>query len=114
MSPTKPSPNSARLQLRLPDGRAVTHAFGAREQLSAVRLYLRLNEMKEMPFNLMTTFPKRVFTDEDYEKPLDILGICISPHILLVLSRALFNLVPLHLSGLAPSAVVIVSKCPQV
>ncbi|XP_077286057.1 UBX domain-containing protein 1 [Arctopsyche grandis] len=90
MSPTKPSPTSARLQLRLPDGRAVTQAFGAREQLSAVRLFLRLNEMKEMPFNLMTTFPKRVFTDEDYEKPLDILG-------------------------LAPSAVVIVSKCqPQV
>lgn len=74
VSPNKPAPTSARLQLRLPDGRSVTQAFGAREQLSAVRLFLRLNEMKDTPFNLMTTFPKRVFTEDDYEKPLDILG----------------------------------------
>lgn len=25
-------------------------------------------------FNLMTTFPRKVFSDEDYDKPLDALG----------------------------------------
>lgn len=26
------------------------------------------------PFSMMTNFPKRVFNEEDYEKPLDVLG----------------------------------------
>lgn len=30
--------------------------------------------MKDMAFNLMTTFPKRVFIEDDYEKPLEVLG----------------------------------------
>lgn len=73
-APAAVAPTAARLQLRLPDGRALTQTFGAREQLSAVRLYLEINEMKDTPFGLMTTFPRRVFVEEDYDKPLDFLG----------------------------------------
>ncbi|GLH16224.1 Uncharacterized protein GBIM_20562 [Gryllus bimaculatus] len=56
------------------------------EQLSAVRLYVEMNRTDgEGHFLLMTNFPKKIFSEEDYEKPLDVLG-------------------------LVPSAVVIVSK----
>ncbi|KAL0831575.1 hypothetical protein ABMA28_002361 [Loxostege sticticalis] len=79
--------DQARIQLRLPDGKALAHTFGAKEQLAAVRLYLQMNaqEYAQQDFKLMTTFPKKIFTTEDYEKPLELLG-------------------------LVPSAVIIVSK----
>ncbi|KAK7791674.1 hypothetical protein R5R35_002044 [Gryllus longicercus] len=75
-----------RLQIRLTNGQALTQTFGAKEQLSAVRLYVEMNRTDgEGHFLLMTNFPKKIFSEEDYEKPLDVLG-------------------------LVPSAVVIVSK----
>lgn len=89
---TAPNPKvsyeQARIQLRLPDGRALSQTFGAKEQLSAVRLYLQMHAHEYAQsdnYKLMTTFPKKVFTSEDYDKPLDFLG-------------------------LVPSAVIIVSK----
>ncbi|KAI5639905.1 UBX domain-containing protein [Phthorimaea operculella] len=102
----KVSYEQARIQLRLPSGQALSHTFGAKEQLAAVsgqalshtfgakeqlaavRLYLQMNAQElaqDDGFKLMTTFPKKIFTSEDYEKPLEVLG-------------------------LVPSAVIIVSK----
>ncbi|CAH0581576.1 unnamed protein product [Chrysodeixis includens] len=84
----KVSYEQARIQLRLPDGKALAHTFGAKEQLAAVRLYLQMNASEyaqQDSFKMMTTFPKKIFTTEDYDKPLDLLG-------------------------LVPSAVIIVSK----
>ncbi|XP_068779878.1 UBX domain-containing protein 1 isoform X2 [Struthio camelus] len=50
--------------------------FKAKEQLAAVRLYVELNRKDgEEPFSLLTTFPRRVFTEEDMEKPLQELGL---------------------------------------
>ncbi|KAL1117911.1 hypothetical protein AAG570_004224 [Ranatra chinensis] len=64
-----------RLQIRLTNGQALTQSFGAKEQLSAVRLFVEMNRTDDQgPFCLMTNFPKKVFTDEDFDKPLDILG----------------------------------------
>ncbi|CAK1540740.1 unnamed protein product [Leptosia nina] len=92
--PANPTPGSkvsyeqARIQLRLPDGQSLSQTFGAKEQLAAVRLFLQMNKpeySQEDHFKFMTTFPKKIFTSEDYEKPLDLLG-------------------------LVPSAVIIVSK----
>ncbi|KAK9880052.1 hypothetical protein WA026_008562 [Henosepilachna vigintioctopunctata] len=81
--------SEVKLQIRLTDGSSLTQTFQAKEPLSAVRLYIEMNRKDaEGPFNLMTTFPKKVFLGEDYEKPLDTLG-------------------------LAPSAVLIVSKSSQ-
>lgn len=75
-----------KLQIRLTNGTALTQTFGAKEPLSAVRLYVEINRTDEPgPFSLMTNFPKKLFGPEDYDKPLDMLG-------------------------LTPSAVVIVSK----
>lgn len=67
--------NETRLQIRLTNGQALTHTFGSKEQLSAVRLYVEMNRTDgSEPFSLMTTFPKKVFSDDDYEAPLEVLG----------------------------------------
>ncbi|KHJ98864.1 UBX domain protein [Oesophagostomum dentatum] len=44
-------------------------------QLSAVRLWLELNHSDGTPFTLLQPFPRKVMTDEDYEKPLKELGL---------------------------------------
>lgn len=68
--------NDTKLQIRLTNGQALTQNFGSKERLSAVRVFVEVNRTDEPgPFNLMTTFPKRIFTDEDYEAPLNALGL---------------------------------------
>ncbi|XP_025992920.1 UBX domain-containing protein 1 [Solenopsis invicta] len=65
-----------KLQLRLTNGQTLTQSFGSKEQLSAVRLFIEMNRTDgNGPFQLMTTFPKKIFTDEDYDTPLDVLGL---------------------------------------
>ncbi|XP_046611528.1 UBX domain-containing protein 1 [Neodiprion virginianus] len=68
--------SETKLQIRLTNGQALTQTFGSKEQLSAVRLYIEMNRTDGSGlFNLMTTFPRKIFTEDDYEKPLDILGL---------------------------------------
>ncbi|XP_064407905.1 UBX domain-containing protein 1 isoform X2 [Latimeria chalumnae] len=63
-------------KIRLLDGSTLTQTFRAKEQMAAVRLYVELNRTDgQEPFNLITTFPRRVFTEEDMEKPLQELGL---------------------------------------
>ncbi|XP_045473867.1 UBX domain-containing protein 1 [Harmonia axyridis] len=77
-----------RLQIRLTNGSALTQTFQAKEPLSAVRLYVEMNRNDgEGPFNLMTNFPKKVFSPEDYEKPLETLGL--APSAVLIVSKSL-------------------------
>ncbi|XP_048732683.1 UBX domain-containing protein 1-like [Ostrea edulis] len=65
-----------RLQIRLTNGQALTQTFSAKESLAAVRLYVETKRTDGSgPFTLMTNFPKKVFQGEDYEKPLDVLGL---------------------------------------
>jgi len=62
----------------------LTQSFGSKEQLSAVRLFIEMNRTDDNgPFQLMTTFPKKVFTDEDYDTPLDVLGMLYINNLLL-------------------------------
>lgn len=43
--------------------------------LAAVRVYIEVNRTDgDTPFSLMTSFPRKMFTNDDYEKPLDQLG----------------------------------------
>nr|XP_002732407.2 PREDICTED: UBX domain-containing protein 1-A-like [Saccoglossus kowalevskii] len=76
-SPPKKEYNEARLQIRLPNGSAITQTFGASEPLSAVRLYVQLNrgDGDVGPFSLMTTFPRKIFKEDDMETPLKELGL---------------------------------------
>ncbi|NXE57651.1 UBX1A protein, partial [Casuarius casuarius] len=74
--PTKREYDQCRIQVRLLDGTSLMQTFKAKEQLAAVRLYVELNRKDgEEPFSLLTTFPRRVFTEEDMEKPLQELGM---------------------------------------
>lgn len=68
--------SETKLQIRLTNGKTLTQSFGSKEQLSAVRLFVEMNRTDgEEPFILMTNFPKKVFTEEDYDVPLDVLGL---------------------------------------
>ncbi|XP_058717565.1 UBX domain-containing protein 1 isoform X2 [Poecile atricapillus] len=79
--------DECRIQVRLPDGRALTQSFRAREPLAAVRLFVELHRDNPgnntgnntgntpEPFSLRTAFPRRLFSEEDMEKPLQELGL---------------------------------------
>ncbi|KAM4617818.1 UBX domain-containing protein 1 [Discoglossus pictus] len=85
--PTKKEYDQCRIQVRLLDGSALSQTFRAREQLAAVRLYVELNWPGGPvgPFNLLTSFPRRVFTEDDMEKPLQELGLV--PSAVLIVAR---------------------------
>ncbi|KAK7104054.1 UBX domain-containing protein 1-like [Littorina saxatilis] len=68
--------DEARLQIRLTNGQALTQTFKAKETLAAVRVYVQMNRSDGSgPFTLMTSFPRKVFTEDDMGKPLTELGL---------------------------------------
>ncbi|ELT94094.1 hypothetical protein CAPTEDRAFT_214068 [Capitella teleta] len=68
--------SECRLQVRLTNGSALTQTFSANEPLSAVRLYIQMNRTDgDGTFNLMTSFPRKVFSEADMEVPLSALGL---------------------------------------
>lgn len=83
---TPKSYTTTRIQVRLQDGSTLVETFDAKEQLSAVRLFIQLKQNADRPFSLMTTFPRKVYTDEDYEKPLEALGLV--PSAVLIVTKA--------------------------
>lgn len=79
-----------RIQIRLTNGSTLTHIFGVKEQLASIRLYIEMNRTDvdkagSNPFKLQTNFPRHIFTEEEYEKPLDSLGLV--PSAVLIVSR---------------------------
>lgn len=75
-----------RIQIRAQDGSTLTETFEVKESLAAIRLFVQLKQGNATPFNLMTTFPRRVFTEEDYDKPLYLLGLV--PSAVLIVTKA--------------------------
>lgn len=78
---------------RLTNGSTLTHTFGAKEQLASVRLFIQMNRTDvsagggaSEPFRIQTNFPKKVFTEDEYDKPLDVLGLV--PSAVLMVSKA--------------------------
>ena len=69
--------DETKIQIRLVDGSKLEQVFKSRETLSSVRLFVQMNrpQTDTSVVKLMTTFPRKVFTEEDYEKPLEILGL---------------------------------------
>ncbi|XP_076068636.1 UBX domain-containing protein 1 isoform X3 [Oratosquilla oratoria] len=71
--------STTRLQIRLPTGPPQVQEFKAKEPLSAVRLWVSLNRKDgvgaDAEFTLSTTFPRRIFSEDDMEKPLDVLNL---------------------------------------
>ncbi|XP_016966527.1 UBX domain-containing protein 1 [Drosophila biarmipes] len=64
-----------RIQVRLQDGSTLQETFNVKEQLSAVRVFIQMKTGIDSPFSLMTTFPRKLFAEDDYEKPLEVLGL---------------------------------------
>lgn len=64
---------TTKIQIRLPDGQAVTEEFSAKENLAAVKVFIEVNHYNS-PFRLMTAYPRKVFDEADLEKPLAALG----------------------------------------
>lgn len=77
---------STRIQIRLLNGSTLVETFDVKEQLSAVRLFVQIKQGIEEPFGLMTNFPRKVYTDEDFEKPLETLGL--APSAVLIVTKA--------------------------
>ncbi|XP_060857596.1 UBX domain-containing protein 1-A-like isoform X2 [Metopolophium dirhodum] len=75
-----------KLQIRLTNGQTIVQTFNVKETMAAVRVYIELNRSDgEAPFSLITSFPRKVFTSDDYEKPLDQLGLV--PSAVLILTK---------------------------
>ena len=63
-------------QITLTNGQRLTETFKSKEQLANVRVFVQTHRSDgDAPFCLMTNFPKKIFTDEDMEKPLTELGM---------------------------------------
>lgn len=75
-----------RIQIRNQDGSTLTETFEVKESLAAIRLFVQLKQGADTSFNLMTTFPRRVFTEDDYDKPLYLLGLV--PSAVLIVTKA--------------------------
>lgn len=75
-----------KIQVRLQNGSTLTQTFDVKEQLAAVRLFIQMNQGNDGPFGLMTSFPRKVFTLEDYDTPLEVLGLIPSAVVIVVKS----------------------------
>jgi len=100
-SPVKPTPaapipsntpakdySETKIQIRQLDGKPIVQTFKAKESLSAVRLYVEMNR-KDQPGvtpKLMSNFPKKMFLEDDYDTPLDALGLV--PSAVLMISQS--------------------------
>lgn len=78
---------NARIQIRMMDGSTLVETFDAKEQLSAVRLFVQLKLGSDSTaFGLMTSFPKKVFTGDDFDISLEKLGLV--PSAVLIVTKA--------------------------
>jgi hypothetical protein len=82
--PTPPQPivqekkdySQCKLQIRLTDGKSMIQTFDAKEPLAAVRVWIEVNRTDGAgPFNIMQTFPRKVYQDEDMVRSLNDLGL---------------------------------------
>lgn len=65
-----------RIQIRLTDGKSLQHTFKAKDQLACVRLWVELNRTDGAgKFNIMQTFPRKVYTEDDMMLTLADLGL---------------------------------------
>ena len=89
--PKEPAPkknyDETKIQIRLQDGGKLEQTFKSKEPLSAVRVFVQMNRGSgdPAPIKLMTSFPRKVFAEEDYEKPLEVLGLC--PSAVIIMSK---------------------------
>ncbi|XP_054156167.1 UBX domain-containing protein 1-A-like [Oppia nitens] len=80
VTPTVPKDGKCRLAIRMLDGQQLINEFDAREQLSAVRVFVYTRAPVEGDISFVMP-PNRAFNDDDMEKPLSALGLCPSARV---------------------------------
>ncbi|MFH4974882.1 hypothetical protein AB6A40_001591 [Gnathostoma spinigerum] len=79
------SSENCMLHIRLPDGTVMKETFKSNEPLSAVRLWIEMHGNESVAnigrFTLMSPFPRQIFSLEDMEKPLFVLGLVPSANL---------------------------------
>lgn len=74
------------LQFRLTNGSTITGTFQATDTLETVRSYVHDNRTDgSAPFNFMTTFPRKTYTDADLGTSLQDAGLV--PSAVLILTK---------------------------
>lgn len=68
------SNKKTRMLVRLLNGETLSKVFNATDKLYDVLLWIQLHTATEQ-FDLMTNFPKKVYTEDDYEQSLDELHL---------------------------------------
>ncbi|QQP54173.1 SAPK substrate protein 1 [Caligus rogercresseyi] len=60
-----------------PTDPTLVQTFSVKEPLSAVRLFVAMNskEVPKAPCNFMTSFPKKIFSEDEYQRPLESLDL---------------------------------------
>ena len=75
-----------RRQFRLTNGSTITGTFQATDTLETVRGYINDNRTDgSVPFNLMTTFPRKTYTDGDLGTSLQDAGLV--PSAVMILTK---------------------------
>ena len=76
--------DQTRIQIRLPNGTALTGTFLANDPLSLVKIFIEINRTDGVRgnFSMQTTFPSKIFTDEDMETTLEELHMVPSATIM--------------------------------
>jgi len=79
--------SETKIQIRQLDGKPIVQTFKSKESLPAVRLYVQLNRQDQpgVTPKLMTNFPKKLFQEDDYDTPLEALGLV--PSAVLMISQ---------------------------
>ncbi|VDM47500.1 unnamed protein product [Toxocara canis] len=77
-TPAAISSTDTRLQIRLPDGSLIRETFEANEILASVRVWAQMKGEEKGAFRgnieLISPFPRKTFSQDDYAKPLKALG----------------------------------------
>lgn len=64
-----------KIQIRLLNGDKIIGVFNINEKLSAVRTFIQMNSDSQLPFGLMTPFPRRVYSVQNYNDTLQYLNM---------------------------------------
>jgi len=86
VSSTKKEFTDCTLQIRLLDGSAITEKFAATDTLLVVKSHLEA-KIKKQNFNLMTNFPRKVFSGRDLKLSLKDAGFCPRGQLICTLSN---------------------------
>merc|ERR1712226_124286 len=74
---SKPAPDQCRIRIQFPDGSRLQNSFKSSESLAAVRCFVEQNKeiYDRNTYQYSLTYPRKVFTWEDFDKPLALLNL---------------------------------------